>query len=421
LKRILLFFIVFTLLFTKGCSGEKNDSKPEEQAVERKLNIYYANWSIYSDTHQRQQVKDLPWDRISVINHAFWRIAPNAEFTEFPISSIDIQADFGPGMCFDQYAEMTTIYPGVAVLISVGGWNDTKWFSLMASTESGRLSFIDSCLETLKKYPFLDGIDIDWEYPGTSRNHEGEGFIGGPEDKDNFTALMKEMRGAFNDAGMEDKIITYCATTSTEALKNGSICIDFAAVDPYVDRVNIMTYDMAGSWTNRALHHSALFPSKAVERGASASEAVEYLISLGVPPGKINIGSPLYSHGWTVDAENGETALGRRVSGAASGTIGNGSFNWFDLKAFENSQGWETLYDEVSEAAYLFNVDPDSTYYQHFYTYENERSLQAKLDYINKTGLGGMIVWTSSGDSISQGYPMLTQMAKELGLYSPYN
>ena len=385
--------------------------------MEKKLNIYYANWSVYNDVHQKQHVRDLPWDRISTINHAFWRIVPNADRTEFPIASIDAQADFGKGMCFDQYEEMTALYPDVAVVISVGGWNDTKWFAEMASTESGRKSFIDSCVETLVKYPFLGGIDIDWEYPGASRNHEGEGFTGSSGDKDNFTALMREMRGAFDAAGLNDKIITYCAPSSVESLKSGRICIDFLAIDPYVDRVNVMTYDMAGSWTNKAMHHTALHPSRAVERGASASEVAEYIISLGVPSGKINIGSPLYSHGWIVNTDDGETAPGRAAAGPAFGKIGNGSLNWFDLKTFENTPGWEVLYDETAEAAYMFNINMDSKYYRHFYTYESERSLQAKLDYINATGLGGLIVWTSSGDSIAAGYPMLTQMAKGLGLY----
>ncbi|MCL2254926.1 MAG: glycoside hydrolase family 18 protein [Lachnospiraceae bacterium] len=384
---------------------------------EKKLNVYYTSWAVYGNDYQTQHVRDLPWDRLSTINHSFWRIKPNEDLTEFPIVSADEWADLGRNMCFDQYEEMTALYPNVDVLLAIGGWSDTKWFAEMASTETGRKSFIDSCIETMIKYPFLSGIDIDWEYPGTSRNYEGEGFIGSSADKDNFTALMKEMREAFDTADMTEKIITYCAPAGTGRLKSGEVCIDFAAVEPFVDRVNLMTYDMSGSWSKNAFHHSPLYPSKAVEFGASASEVVEYLISLGVTPSKINIGSPLYSQGFRVDAENGEAALGQKISGTAHGNLANGQFRWFDLNRMESAEGWEALYDEEAASAYLFNNDPESIFYQHFYTYESPRSLQAKLDYINEMGLGGLIVWETAGDPMDLDYPMLTQMARELGIF----
>ena len=384
----------------------------------KKLNVYYANWSIYGTVHQGQQVRDLPWDRISTINHSFWKIQPNDGHTEFPIVSIDELADFGAGNCFDQYAEMAVLWPDVDVVLAVGGWSDTRWFAEMAATAGGRASFIQSCIETMAAYPFFGGIDIDWEYPGTSRNYEGEGFIGSKADKENFSALMREMRESFDQAGFADKIITYCAPAGTGRLKSGEVCIDFAAVDPYVDRVNVMTYDMAGSWSQKALHHSPLYPGKGAEYGASVSEVVDYLLSLGVSPGKINIGSPLYSQAWIVAAENGEKALGKEVDAKkAQGTLASGQFQWFELVKMETRSGWQALFDAESSAAYLYNNDPESLHYQYFLSYESHRSLQAKLDYVNEMGLGGMIVWASGGDSVEMGYPMLTQMAGGLGLY----
>jgi len=130
MKKIFKSFIyIFSMLAfvlsgapTLGIYAENGGDEHEKQLI-----VYYSNWST-----GRQQVKDLPWDRLSIINHAFWRISPNAEMTEFPIASLNTHADFGAGMCFDQYEEITAKYPNVKVLISVGGWNDTKWFARMA-------------------------------------------------------------------------------------------------------------------------------------------------------------------------------------------------------------------------------------------------------------------------------------------------
>jgi chitinase len=229
--------------------------------------------------------------------------------------------------CFAQYKEMTEQYPHVKVAIAVGGWG-AKWFSEMALTEQSRKSFVDSCVETMLEYPFISGIDIDWEYPGTARNGDGAGFQGRKEDKENFTALMKEMREAFDEAGLQDKILTYCVISNVGSLRSGSVAIDLAAVDKYVDRVNIMSYDLSGNWSSRALRQTALNPGKNVEKGSSAAEVAEYIISLGVLPSKINIGTPLYTRGFVVDAENGDTAIGKPTASSyaspAYGTIGSG-------------------------------------------------------------------------------------------------
>lgn len=40
----------------------------------------------------------------------------------------------------------------------------------MAYTPEGRTSFVESCLDILEEYPWVDGFDIDWEYFGGSKD-----------------------------------------------------------------------------------------------------------------------------------------------------------------------------------------------------------------------------------------------------------
>ncbi|MDR1665143.1 MAG: hypothetical protein LBR83_09530, partial [Clostridiales bacterium] len=389
--------------------GETKPPVVPQTPNEKKLIVYFNNWS-------GQRVSDLPWDRLSAINHAFWKIDPSGDgkYPIVPSGNTQEQND----AFFAEYETYMAEYPNVDVFISVGGWNDTKWFAEMASTEAGMQSFIDSCVEALDKYPFIGGIDIDWEYPGVSRNGEGVGFQGGPADRANFTALMKGMREAFDAAGHADKLISFCAPSSVNNIYNGRAEYDYAAVAPYVDRINIMTYDMSGSWSPGAYHQAGLYPGPYMEgEGVSASEVAEHLIGLGVDPGKINIGSPLYSHGWSVpssvtegtDAQIAAGALGQQKTENVSDK------QWYDLRALELTEGWVTGYDSVSGAAYLYNVNPSSPSYQSFHSYESYRSIQAKTNYINSMNLGGIIVWDTAGDS--ENFAMISRMAKGLGIW----
>ena len=135
---------------------------------------------------------------------------------------------------------------------------------------------------------------------------------------------------------------------------------------------------------------------------------MKYLLEQGVPAEKIAIGSPLYSHGWKMKEAAQETV------GVPAEAIDD--MTWHELTALEQAAvaegtpGWHTGYDQEKEAAWLWNDDPSSPDYLHFITYESSVSLAAKLAYINGHGLGGLIVWEVHGDSIDDGWPMITQM-----------
>lgn len=375
-------------------------------AAEGTVTVYFANWNIYQDDDS--QVRYLPWDRLDRIHHAFWKIAPDGG--GFALVPTDPWADLDPNNAkahFPQYADCAARYPQVEILLSVGGWTCSGYFSQMALTKESRDSFIQSCLAVLTEYPFLDGLDLDWEYPGVARKGSGsdEGCPVLGDDFNNYTLLLKELRAALDGRfGAGKKKLTVCAGASEQILGKQ----DYASVHPYVDAVNLMTYDMTGSYSAVTGHHSPLYGP------VSADQAVRYLRNLGVPASKIAIGTPLYCHGWkNVDLS------GSIVGASASGKNKGGTMVWKDIAGFESAAvegqpGWHAGYDEPAQAAYLWNDDPSSSYYRNFLTYESSRSLDAKLSYIRERGLGGIIVWQSGGDDGAAGWPMLTQMARAL-------
>lgn len=183
--------------------------------------VYFPNWGMYNAAHNNMSVDMIPWDKVTVINHAFFTVDSN-----YKLVSTDDYADFqasfphsegwDPGMIrghFGEYKYYKAIYPNVKVLVSVGGWTRGENFHAMASSYDNRKIFIDSVISFLKEYPFIDGIDIDWEYPGINRapdpnDQYDRGCPGGPEDKENFTLLLKEIREAYNANGMSNKLLT---------------------------------------------------------------------------------------------------------------------------------------------------------------------------------------------------------------------
>ena len=238
--------------------------------------------------------------------------------------------------------------PELKVMLSVGGWGSGR-FSEMAAEEANRRSFADDCLRVVEEFG-LDGIDIDWEYPTSSLAK----ISSSPDDTENFTELMKELRRALGN----DRLLTLASAASAEY-------IDFKAIEPYVDFVNIMAYDMA----NAPKHHSALYESE-ISGDMTSDKAVKAHLAAGVPAEKLVLGMPFYGRG------------GLKIS----------SFN--DYKDLHHHTGVVEKWDDKAMVPYL--VDEDGVLQL---GYDNPRSLKIKCEYVKENGLKGAMYWDYDGDN----------------------
>ena len=232
--------------------------------------------------------------------------------------------------------------PELKVLLAIGGWG-RGGFSEMASCEDLRRAFVADCKRVVDQFD-LAGIDMDWEYPTNSE----AGIASSPDDIENFTALMREIRQILGS----DKLLTFASSSSARY-------VDFEAVLPYVDFINIMTYDMG----RPPYHHAALFPSERTRR--SAEESIEMHIEKGVPPHKMTLGIPFYGHG----------LRNVRIADIANLT--------------EYTEKW----DEVSKVPYLVNDEGEMVF-----TFENPRSIAYKSEFIKQKGLLGAMYWQYAQD-----------------------
>lgn len=357
--------------------------------------------------------KDLPWDRLTYFNHAFWKIEKRGN--AFPIVPCYPDYDLDDGkkkQNFKTFADVAQKYPNVNIMISVGGAGFCRYFSEMSLSAESRRTFIDSCVDTMKRYRWLAGIDVDWEFPGVTYKNppENPGCVKVGNDYKNYALLLKEMRESFDrEFGKGVKKLTVCAPAGEWYLSKQNI----RKFHQYVDLINLMTYDLDGCHKKTG-HHSAIYRETGKQ---CVDKAVKILLRKGVPKNKIVVGSPLFSHGCEgVSADKNGNVL--HVRGNQKNF--KGIMMWRDIDDFEKSAvepgvpGWHKGYDEKAKAAYLWNDDGTSKYCGYYLSYENSRSLKDKIDYINKKDLGGIIVWQADGDKADEGFPMISQMAKGL-------
>ena len=83
----------------------------------------------------------------------------------------------------------------------------------------------------------LDGIDLDWEYPGQIGDHN----IFRAVDKENFTAILKLLRQKMDSLDKNDS--KYLLTIATGANQSYLDHTNMKEAQKYLDFINIMTYD----------------------------------------------------------------------------------------------------------------------------------------------------------------------------------
>jgi chitinase len=272
--------------------------------------------------------------------------------------------------------------PRLTVLVSVGGWLWSQNFSDMALTAARRRVFEESAMEFLAQYD-LDGLDIDWEYPGLP----GAGHPHRAEDKENFTALLSELRARFDAESRK----THRRLYLTIAMGGGEDVIahtEMRKVARYVDTVNLMTYDYyeAGSDPTTG-HHAPLFANPADPKKVSSDETVREYEKEGVPAAKILLGVPFYGRAWgdVADQNHGLFQPGKAVAGF------DGQYS--SIAANLLGQGFTRYWDDAAKAPYLYNAEKHI-----FVSYEDPESLAAKCKYVRERKLGGVMFWEYFGD-----------------------
>lgn len=448
---------------------------------------YFSGAHTGRDGKQRYLASDIPWAHLTHINYGFAHIAADNQVSVHATlpgnAATDAQwpdaagAQMDPALPYKGHFNLLNkfkkLYPGVKTLVSVGGWEETGGyygtdgkrvasggFYAMTTDADGNVNrpaievFADSVVAFLRKYDF-DGIDIDYEYPSTMPDagypldwqfsaQRRKGLQAG------YRELMRVLREKLNAAAVQDAkyYLLSAAVPASSYLLRGME--SFQALR-YLDFVNVMSYDLHGTWNQFVGPQAPLFDDGQDLELASGKIYAEPLYkgigSLNVdwayhyyrgalPPSRINLGLPYYTRGW------------REVSGGRSGLWGATPKNyvcpygvkppcglgakgidnlWFgidaagkveeagsnplwhaknlernipgdylpkhQLQAGDLGGRYVRHYDAALVSPWLWNEQTKV-----FLSTEDEQSVQAKANWIIANHIGGVMHWELAGD-----------------------
>src|ERR1035437_1073979 len=206
MNRSKILIAMFIVLFQLTMSAQK-----------REIVAYYPEWGPALRNYYVKNIEiSGSANKITVLNYAFIEPAPDSSgnitakfmnpYQDYQKiysanSSVDGVADDSTQLLrgqFNQLKKLKAMHPELKIVISIGGWTGSTWFSDAALTPQSREKFVNDCIDKFiyGNLPItknaggncvaagiFDGFDIDWEFPVTGGD---EGIHHNKNDRENL-------------------------------------------------------------------------------------------------------------------------------------------------------------------------------------------------------------------------------------------
>lgn len=256
------------------------------------MNAYYPDWASW---HLSPESVD--WSKYDVLDFAF--ALPTAEgglaFTQ------DDSSDLLRRLVASGHAA------GKRVKLSIGGWTGSAFFSTITADDSLRATFVANIAQAYAAYN-IDGIDIDWEYPGVGG---ATGNAVRNDDSANYLKLLQDLRRALpTGALLTTATQVFPFVNNEERAEDRAPLTDVSEYAKVIDWILIMNYDIWGCESHRLYMVSSSqiagdknnqpgpnaplqdFCGNSTQPLANAYVAVESWNRAGMPLDKITLGVP---------------------------------------------------------------------------------------------------------------------------------
>ncbi|KAA9375781.1 glycoside hydrolase family 18 protein [Microbispora cellulosiformans] len=368
---------------------------------------YFIQWGVYGrNFHVRDVDVSGAAAKLTHLNYAFGFVGPEgtcysadpwadwqrpvpAEQSVDGVADADDQPLKGN---LGQLRKLKARHPGLKVLISLGGWTGSKYFSDAVLTPASRATLAASCVDLWLKgnLPGLptgaaagvfDGIDLDWEWPGSAGN---DGNVIRAEDRQNFTLFLAELRRQMRAHDRRAELSAFLPAAAAKI----DAGFEVKKVFGLLDFATIQGYDLHGSWENRTGHQANLLtdPRDPNPVKYSVDQTVRDYLGRGAPARKIVVGVPAYGQGWTGVTSRGDGRYAP-AAGPAPGTWAAGSDDYKNLAGKPGKRHRDLL----TGALWLYDGNE-------FWSYDDPAVMLQKAAYIRLKGLGGSMLWSIDQD-----------------------
>lgn len=353
---------------------------------------YYAGWK-WQKRNKLVNPASLIYSNYTIINYAFFKptadgtVVEGDPYTDRMLLAGTPEFNSSTGKPEIKNSLVRNAHQnGVKVVASVGGWTWSSLFPAICAAPSKRSRFVASVLELIAKYN-LDGIDIDWEYPG----HEAHN--GTSADKANFSLLLGELREAFNELKSrsgKQVLLTIAVGPAPKHMEQ----IEWETVHPLVDLIHLMSYNYYGAWDKTTNHNTPLYKPVKGNVKYNVNNSVNLLLeTYGVPSSKITMGLAFYGRTATFESRDELHALS---TGADVQTFPEekGTPSYYAIASRLNQ--FDRYFDATAGVPYLIGKAGSKS----FVSYDDPESIALKTRYAVDKDLAGVVIWEISGDYI---------------------
>nr|AAI37996.1 Ovgp1 protein [Mus musculus] len=269
-------------------------------------------------------------------------------------------------------------------LLSIGGWNfGTSRFTAMLSTLANREKFIDSVISFLRIHGF-DGLDLFFLYPGLRGSP--------PHDRWNFLFLIEELQFAFEREALltqHPRLLLSAAVSGIPSIIHTSY--DALLLGRRLDFINVLSYDLHGSWEKFTGHNSPLFSLP--EDSKSSAYAMNYWRKLGTPADKLIMGFPTYGRNFYLlkESKNGLQTASMGPASPGKYTKQSGFLAYYEVCSFV--QRAKKHWIDYQYVPYAFKG-------KEWLGYDDTISFSYKAMYVKREHFGGAMVWTLDMDDV---------------------